>query len=183
MSLVPSLEDLPSYVRGHLRILVCRAVQQDRQVPAHARTAAIFQDVDGVWWTLDDLQNPALGDWSCTFDPPPYSRARQEGHTLRLTPTEHLLLHEKVKILNVTEWMRRDLEAERRREAPQVAEVRFDAAAREHLVSSFVVSAGSMEGEIGVLHPRPTPRAASRSSARGGPCAWSTTRRAGPSPP
>ena len=153
VSLTSSFDTLPVFVRAHLRALTCRAVQQGREVPAAARAAPVFPDVDGKWWSLADLTSDERSDWLCTFDPPPYSRSRQEGRTLALTPTEHLQLHAKIKILNVTEWMRRDLEAERRREAPQVAEIRFDPAARAGLLSSFVVADGSLEGEIGLLRP------------------------------
>lgn len=154
VGLIHSVHELPPFVRSHLRAIVCRAFSKGRDLPAAARRAPVFRDIDGRWWSLEQLQSKEHGDWSCTFDPPPYPKARQEGHTLSLTQAEHLQLHAKVPILNVTEWMRRDLEAERRREAPPVPEVRFDAAARAHLLGSFAVDDGSLTGEIGLLRPQ-----------------------------
>ncbi len=156
LGLVPEIESLPSFVRAHLRALTCRALSKDRAPPTSVRSAPLFEDVDGAWLSLDELSSGALGDLSCTFDPPPYAKARQEGRTLRLSRTEHLQLVRKIKLLNVTEWMRRDLDCERRREAPPHEHIRFDAAARAHFGSDVTVNEGSMEGEIGLLDPMST---------------------------
>ncbi len=153
VGLAGKLDELPPFVRAHLRTYVCRAFSKDQDLGAAARAAPIFRDTDGAHWSLDHLNGGEKTDWSCTFDPPPYPEARQEGRTLVLTPAEHLQLHAKIKILNVTEWMRRDLEGERRRAAPQVEHVRFDAAASGHLLASFEVNEGTLTGEIGLLKP------------------------------
>ena len=150
IGLVRTMDDLPPFVRAHLRAYVCRTVSKGQKAHAPARSAPVFPDVDGKWWTIEQIE---ANEWTCTFDPPPYPKARQDGPTLVLTPAEHLQLHAKIKILNVTEWMRRDLEAERRREATPFEHIRFDAAARGHMISSFEVADGSLTGEIGVLRP------------------------------
>jgi len=153
VGLIPSLDALPPFVRAHLRGVTCAALSKDKTPPAPIRRAPVFPDIDGAFFTLDQLQSGDLGDLSCTFDPGPYPRTRQEGKTLVLTPTEHLQLVRKLKILNVTEWMRRDFEAERRREAPPVSVIRFDDEARGHMLASTLVKEGALEGEIGLLAP------------------------------
>lgn len=147
-----SLDALPPFVRAHLRALVCEQAKKGGPLPEAVRRAPLFADVDGGFWSYEQLLAEG-GDWSCTFDPPPYAKARQEGRTLVLTRAEHLMLHARVPILNVTEWMRRDLEAERRREGPRVERARFDGAARAHFAASFEVEDGALSGEIGLLRP------------------------------
>jgi hypothetical protein len=153
LGLIASLGELPPFVRAHLRSVACRGVSKDTPMPRSLKEAPIFPEVDGKWWSLADVLAGKPGELSCTFDPPPYAAARQDGTTLQLTPTEHLQLSRKLKVLNVTEWMRRDLEAERRRSAPQAEHVRAGEQARSHFLSSFEVADGSTTGEIGVLEP------------------------------
>ncbi len=153
LGLVPELDQLPAFVRAHLRALTCRALVKDREPPHAVRRAPLFPDIDGGWVSLEDILSGKLGDLSCTFDPPPYAEARREGRTLSLSRTEHLQLLRKIKILNVTEWMRRDLDCERRRAAPPHAHIRFEDAARAHFLAVVEVNEGGTTGEIGVLDP------------------------------
>lgn len=155
---IPALDRLPGFVRDHLRGLACRAVAKGRSLAPLVAKAPLFPDIDGGLWSFEHLTKAPPGGgpdagWSCTFDPPPYAKARQEGRTLRLTAQEHQDLLAKVNVLNVTEWMRRDLEAERRREAPPVERVRIEDAARGRLLAAAAVAEGALEGEIGLLRP------------------------------
>ncbi|MEZ4297231.1 MAG: hypothetical protein R3B70_19860 [Polyangiaceae bacterium] len=154
VSLIPELDALPLFVRAHLRAVLCRAFSKERDIPAQVAAAPLFPDVDGAFWSLDELRAAPDGHWSCTFDPPPYAKARQEGVTLRLDPAEHRHLHGKLRILNITEWMRRDLDAERRREAPPAADLRLSPLVRERAVHLLRVDDGPLTGELAVLHPR-----------------------------
>src|SRR5262249_55627710 len=147
LGLISSLDELPPFVRSHLRALTCRALSKGKDPPRVAATAPVFPDIDGAWFSLSDLRSVKFGGWACTFDPSPYPKAGQEGRTLAFSAAEQLQLHRTVKILNVTSWMRRDLEAERRREAPQVEQIGFDELSRTRMLTSFVVKEGTLEGE------------------------------------
>lgn len=147
------LESSPLFVRSHLRAHVCRLISKSQAVQNAARTAPIFQDIDGKFWTLEQIESKEHGDWSCTFDPPPYPQHRQEGHTLMLTPAEHLQLRARVAVLNVTEWMRKDLEGERRRSVEPAQAIVLDASLQSRALSIFEVREGSLHGEIGILRP------------------------------
>ncbi len=153
VGLIRNIETLPLFVRTHVRTLACRAIQQGRALPEAAQKANVFPDVDGSFWSAADLFSNEKGPWSCTFDPPPYASHRQEGKTLLLTMTEHLQLHEKLKIVNVTEWMRRELAAEQRKTAPPAPEIRFAEEIRSNFIRTKVIRNGSLEGEIGLLKP------------------------------
>ncbi|MBK8252759.1 MAG: hypothetical protein IPK82_08840 [Polyangiaceae bacterium] len=153
LGLASKVDELPPYVRTYLRALASRAFSKGREVLAQLLVTKLFPDIDGRYWSLHEIQQSAEDRLTCTFDPPPYPKARQDGVTLILTPTEHLQLHAKLRILNVTEWMRRDLEAERRREAPPALTIEFDQEARSHFVMEFRVNDGALTGEVGILHP------------------------------
>ncbi|MFO0586864.1 MAG: hypothetical protein U0441_04965 [Polyangiaceae bacterium] len=153
LGLVVELDQLPLFVRAHLRTLTCRALSKDREPPAAVRRAPIFPDIDGAHWSLDALLEGKAGDLTCTLDPPPYPKARQEGHTLLLTRTEHLQLTRKIPILDVTEWMRRDLAAEQRLAADPMEKIEIPAEARARVFASMTIQDKRCSGEIGLLDP------------------------------
>jgi hypothetical protein len=151
VSLEPRLDEMPEFVRAHLRLLVCDAVAGKKRIARRALQAKVFQDVGGAFRSLEELRDSATPGWWCTNDPPPYPRDR--ATVLRLSEAEMRKLGTAIPLKNFTAILRRELWGERRAAGPQVAEVVLLLATRAKCLRVVTIDEAGMTGEVGLLAP------------------------------
>jgi hypothetical protein len=151
------LDELPTFVRDHLRSMVCQAVERGKRIGKRASGVPIFPDTLGTFHPYAEIaQDPGL-EWGVTTAPPPYPQRVYGIVVLCLSDTELDQIKGTIRLRNVTTLLRRDLEGERRASAPQVAEIALAPGIRDQCVRVLSLPEGSaMTGEVGLLAPEHT---------------------------
>ncbi|AKT36945.1 hypothetical protein [Chondromyces crocatus] len=146
-------DELPSFVRAHLRRAVCTTFSENKTVLDDGRRAPLFEDTQGAWRSLLDLSAPGA-TWACTHAPPPYPRRVYDPPVLCLSLQEQEQLRARITLHDATPIVARDLAGERRLAAPPLARVALDPAERARCFAVVPFSGGAgMSGEIGLLIP------------------------------
>lgn len=152
------MDELPPFVRAHLRRAVCKTASEGKEVVKDGRSAPLFQDTRGAWYSLEALQKPPKsGWWGYTTAWPPYPQRDYDPPILCLTRDESALLGAKdagLSLRDLTMAVARDLDGERRAAAPPLATIALDAAVRARCFAAlpFADTPGA-SGEIGLLLP------------------------------
>ncbi|MGK4008669.1 hypothetical protein WMF31_39040 [Sorangium sp. So ce1036] len=149
ISLAPRFDELPPFARSHTRRGVLTTLASGKRLVARAASAPVFQDIEGRYWSLDDLRRAAAAGWLCTSAPPPYPKRSYGRPVLRLSEAERLQLSTAVLVNDATLAIARDLAAEARLAAPPLVTIGLDEAARAACfeVTPFEPWAGARAGE------------------------------------
>lgn len=144
------LDELPAWMRDHVRAALCASAARSR-IGAKASRLRVFVDTRGAWHALETLRDHRPVAW--TRDPPPYPEASYVGPVLRLTESEAAGLGRQLELEDVTALMRLDRDAEARRTAPGRERLELSAEERARCVVVAKVAEGTTTGEVGVLLP------------------------------
>ena len=153
-SLAPHIEQLPPFVRGRLRALLCEAASLGELEPRDD-TANVFEDLRGYTWSL-----ARLGEASArrrTSDPPPWPvdlGGHEAAALLHLSDAEANALRKVVTFEDVTKELRQRRSGEQRRAAPPVPALALPADLRADCIFTFPLEEDDgMRGEVGLLRP------------------------------
>ena len=146
------LDELPPFVRDHLRALACTAVSRQQRAARAIERAPLFPDTAGAHASLEELRADPTAQWAFTTSPPPYP-ARSYGHrVLRLSADEAKLLAAGLQTKNVTSLLHQDLVGEVRAAATPLERVELADERRAECVCVSPMT-GRIHGEIGLLAP------------------------------
>lgn len=153
LSLGERIDEMPLFLRDHLRRVLCKSVSSRQKIAARQRKAPVFLDIEGEWRSLEDLRLDPGAQLLYTTDPPPYPERRPAEPVLRLTKEEADGLALLGKLKDTTATLRRDRAAEARASAPPVSSILLDQELRSKCIRVITVSDRGVTGEIGVLAP------------------------------
>lgn len=155
-ALTPKLDELPKWVRGHVRHVVCDLASRSERIANRDRRAPIFEDTRGRFHALDALAEGRVSYTSLASPPGVELRARER--VIRLTLVEVSQLGGMLELEDVTPLLRRAEQAERRRAAPE-RDIALSPEVRSACMAVRNVQAGSLAGVVGLLAPRQLGRA------------------------
>ncbi|MBI5531398.1 MAG: hypothetical protein HY898_01695 [Deltaproteobacteria bacterium] len=151
-SLEERLDELPDFVRAHLRKLVCVGIARGRKLPKRDTQLPVFRDIRGQWRSAEELA-ARTEPWLYTTDPPPYPSRDYRAAVLCLTEEEAVAMGKTTTLKNYDQVVRQDREAELRRNAPALRVVELDSASRAKCIHVLRVDEQGFTGEIGLLRP------------------------------
>lgn len=153
LSLGERLEEMPLFLRDHIRRVVCKSVSTRQKIAARQRKAPVFLSIDCEWRSLDDLQLESGAQVLYTTDPPPYPARRADEPIVRLSKEEAdaLALLGKTKDMSAT--LRRDRAAEARASVTPVSSILIDAELRSKCIRVIPINWHGVTGEVGILAP------------------------------
>ncbi len=151
MSLSEHFDELPPWVRGHVRAYLCRRLGRGKDLSAEERALPVFVDIRGVRHSLQDLGE---GSWRYTKLEPPYPERSYRYPILRLSEEEAEALGKLRVLKDVRALLVGDLRGEERARAPIREQVALSAEQRGRCMQVVPFSAGGATGELGVVHPR-----------------------------
>lgn len=154
LSLSQKLDEMPLFVRDHVRNIVCKAVASRSKIGVRQKDASVFLDINNNWHALSELKLEPGDPVLYTTDPPPYPKRKPGEPVLRLNKEEADALALLGKLKDITANLRRDRIAEERSGAPPVSAIRLDPELASKCVRVIPLSEGGAVGEIGVLAPQ-----------------------------
>lgn len=152
--LAPRLDELPGFVRDHLRALICETLSRRTALAPKDQNAPVFLDIAGRYHTLAELRaasDPAA--LTFTTDPPPYPACDAGSPVLRLQGAEAGKLSADLDLTDVTSRMRSSLAGERRASAAQATLIALGEEHRGACIHVGAVNDGRLVGEVGILSP------------------------------
>lgn len=151
--LAPRLDELPAFVRSHLRALLCRKLARGGAASPSEASLPLFEDLAGAVRSFDEIRRARRTVWDYTELEPPYPKRSYPNPVLRLGPEEASALGRLVKLRSVSDIVRQDLAAEARASAPRVETIALGAEVRKKCIATTTFEAATTRGEVGLLAP------------------------------
>ncbi len=149
ISLGPSLDELPSFVRENARRFACSLVGK-RQTALSS--LPLFTDTTGAGVSFDEIAKTPQQSWAFTTLEPPFPDLKRR--CVRCTRDEVKQLKPLVSLRSADQAITRARESLRRRNAPAVEHIGLGAEERGLCLVTRAVATGTLTGEVGVLAPR-----------------------------
>lgn len=152
-SLAERLVELPYFVRAGLRSSVVKYAKRGKTLSKRRQTFEVFPDVLGKYHCIGDLAADGESPYPYVTIVPTHPMAPRARAPLCLAAEEVAALSKHLPFEDVTEELRREIMAEDRRRAPQLAYVGLSTTQRLECLDVIPLEGGGMEGEIGILAP------------------------------
>ncbi|MRG96992.1 hypothetical protein [Polyangium spumosum] len=147
------LDELPAFVRTSLRRVVVAHSRKDRTLSKRRAAMRVFPDILGAYHSLAEIEASGVRPYPYVDFPPPYPTAPRPCPPLALTAEEIAAIRSRAVFEDVSQALRRELAAEKRRNAPPLDFVGLDAQQRAKCLEVLPFRGEGVSGEIGILAP------------------------------
>jgi len=149
-NLTPGLEELPTWVRAHVRRVVCDVARTRPRIAKRDLRAPIFEDTQGRFHALDSLTYNVVAYTS--LSKPASVQLDDRDRVLRLTAYEVSCLEDTLTLEDVTSLIRRVEQAAERRSGSKVPPA-LDAEVGAACMARSPVESDACHGEVGLIAP------------------------------
>lgn len=146
------VDELPAFVRGIGRKLICRKLSQGQELEAFESNGAVFPDTAGRWHSVAEM-SATRHSWPFTADPPPYPSGEQRQAVLCLAAGESGALRSRMDLRDQTDLLRRERAGELKLQQPPLAAVGIHGSLRSKCLFVSSIAARGLQGEVGLLAP------------------------------